>query len=85
MSRIKPGQTLDHYLETLRIDFFRIDADADGKLTPRDVDHHELMKVIQERANAIRVVMRYDLDGDGAVTEDEICRALRYDLRAELA
>ena len=64
---------------------FDIDADADGKLTPRDVDHHELMKVIQERANAIRVVMRYDLDGDGAVTEDEIRRALRYDLRAELA
>ena len=31
------------------------------------------------------VVMRYDLDGDGAVTEDEIRRAMRYDLRAELA
>lgn len=85
LSRIKPGQTLDRYLENLRIDFFRIDADADGKVTQRDVDHHELMRAIQERANAIMVVMRYDLDGDGAVTEDEIRRAMRYDLRAELA
>jgi len=85
LSRIKPGQTLDRYLESLRIDFFRIDADGDGKLTQRDVDLHELMKVIQERANAMAVVMRKDLDGDGAVTEDEIRRALRYDLRAELA
>lgn len=85
LSRIKPGQTLDRYLENLRIDFFRIDADADGKLTQRDVDHHEMMKVIQERANAILVVMRYDLDGDGAVTEDEIRRAMKYDLRSELA
>ena len=85
LSRIKPGQTLDRYLEILRIDFFRIDADADGKLTQRDVDQHELMRVIQERANAMAVVMRYDLDGDGAVTEDEIRRAMKYDLRSELA
>jgi Ca2+-binding EF-hand superfamily protein len=85
LSRIKPGQTLDRYLENLRIDFFRIDADADGRLTQRDVDHHELMRIIQERANAMAVVMRYDLDGDGAVTEDEIRRAMRYDLRSELA
>jgi hypothetical protein len=85
LSRIKPGQTLDRYLENLRIDFFRIDADADGKLTQRDVDQHELMRVIQERANAMAVVMRHDLDGDGAVTEDEIRRAMKYDLRSELA
>jgi hypothetical protein len=85
LSRIKPGQTLDRYVETLRIHFFQLDADTDGKLTQRDVDLHELMKVIQERANAMAVVMRKDLDGDGAVTEDEIRRALRYDLRAELA
>jgi Ca2+-binding EF-hand superfamily protein len=85
LSRIKPGQTLDRYLENLRIDFFRIDADADGRLTQRDVDHHEMMRVIQERANAMLVVMRYDLDGDGAVTEDEIRRAMKYDLRSELA
>lgn len=85
LSRIRPGHTLDRHLENLRIDFFQLDADIDGKLTQRDVDLHELMKVIQERANAMAVVMRKDLDGDGAVTEDEIRRALRYDLRAELA
>ena len=72
-------------MRILRIDFFQLDADIDGKLTQRDVDLHELMKVIQERANAMAVVMRKDLDGDGAVTEDEFCRAMRYDLRAELA
>jgi Ca2+-binding EF-hand superfamily protein len=43
------------------------------------------MRFIQERANAMAVVMRHDLDGDGAVTEDEIRRAMKYDLRSELA
>ena len=28
--------------------------------------------------------MRYDLDGDGAVTEDEIWRAMRYDLEGRM-
>jgi Ca2+-binding EF-hand superfamily protein len=85
LSRIRPGHTLDRHLENLRIHFFQLDADTDGKLTQRDVDLHELMKAVQERANAMAVVMRKDLDGDGAVTEDEIRRVLRYDLRAELA
>lgn len=85
LSRVQVGQALHSYLDKLRIDFFRFDTDADGKITQRDVDFHTLMQAVQERANAVLVVMRYDLDGDGVVTEGEIRRAMKYDLRAEFA
>ena len=79
--RLRPDVTLDQYLAGLLDDFFQIDADGDGKLTQHDVDLHTLMDKIQLRSIAMNLVTRFDLDGDGAVTEDEIRRAKRYGLR----
>jgi Ca2+-binding EF-hand superfamily protein len=85
MSRIQAGLALDRYLELLRNDFFQIDADVDGKITQRDVDFHMLMEGNQSRSSAITFIMRFDLDGDGLVTEDEIRRTMNYDMRMQLA
>jgi Ca2+-binding EF-hand superfamily protein len=84
MSRFQAGLTLERYLENLRNDFFQIDADVDGKVTQRDVDLHALMEGIQLRSFAVNFVMRFDLDGDGLVAEDEIRRTLNYDMRMQL-
>jgi Ca2+-binding EF-hand superfamily protein len=84
LPRIQFGGTLEKYLENLRNDFFQVDADIDGQITQRDVDLHALMEGIQARTSAITTVMRYDLDGDGFVTDDEIRRGMSYDLRSLL-
>jgi Ca2+-binding EF-hand superfamily protein len=85
LQRLQTGLTLERYLDNLRNDFFQIDADSDGKITQRDAELHSLMEGIQVRTAGLMTVMRYDLDGDGAVTEDEIRRAMRYDLRSQLS
>ena len=85
LSRLPSGSELGHYLEQLRADFFQLDADTDGKLTQRDIDLHTLMEAIQARTMALNSIMRLDLDGDGAVTEDEIRRTTRYDRRGQVA
>jgi Ca2+-binding EF-hand superfamily protein len=79
--QLRAGITLELYFEGLREDFFNLDADLDGKLTQRDVDLHVLMESIQMRTAAWTAVMRYDLDGDGFVTEDEVRRVMRYETR----
>lgn len=84
LTRIYNELTLDRYLDSLRGDFFQLDADADGKIAQRDVDLHALMEAIQLRTVALNFVMRFDLDGDGAVTEDETRRAMKYDMRMQL-
>jgi Ca2+-binding EF-hand superfamily protein len=76
------GSTLERYFVRLRIDFVQLDADLDGKITQRDVDLHALIEAVALRSSALLSVMRYDLDGDGAVTEDEIRRIMRYELRS---
>jgi Ca2+-binding EF-hand superfamily protein len=76
------GATLERYFARLRTDFAQLDADRDGKITQRDVDLHTLMEAAYRRAYALFSVMRFDLDGDGTVTEDEIRRAAGYDLRS---
>src|ERR1700684_2641298 len=80
--RLMVGITLEIYIENLRQDFFNLDADGDGKITQRDVDLHALMETIKMRRAAWNAVMRYALDGDGFVTEDEVRRSMRYETRA---
>lgn len=80
-SQVQPTETLDRYLDNLRIDFLQMDADSDGKLTQQDVELHRLMETIQLRMMSLTSVARFDLDGDGAVTEDEIRRVIRYEMR----
>jgi Ca2+-binding EF-hand superfamily protein len=75
------GATLEKYFARLRIDFAQLDADRDGRITQRDVDRHVLMETALTRAYGLVVVMQYDLDGDGSVTEDEIRQAMGYNLR----
>jgi hypothetical protein len=84
LSDIYPGVTLDGFLQNLRTGFFMIDADIDGKLTQSDLDFHTRIDASHKRASAVNFVMSLDLDGDGAVTEDEIRRAFRYNNRMEL-
>jgi Ca2+-binding EF-hand superfamily protein len=84
LSRLQPEQTLDQHLENLRNDFFQIDADSDGKLTQQDVDLHAQMETVLLRTMAVGFVTRFDLDGDGAVTEDEVRKVARYDMRTQL-
>jgi Ca2+-binding EF-hand superfamily protein len=76
------GATLDRYFERLRQDFSDLDANADGKITQVDVDLHVLMEEVVLHTYAAMGVMRFDLDGDGMVTEDEIRRASRYYFRS---
>ncbi len=83
MPRLHPGATLEKYLEQLRNEFFQVDADVDGQITQRDVDLHALMEGIQVRTNGLMTTMRYDLDGDGFVTEDEIRRGMTYEMRSQ--
>jgi Ca2+-binding EF-hand superfamily protein len=84
LMHIQAGVALERYLESMRTDFVMADADSDGEITQRDVDLHTVMEGVQARRHAINMVMRYDLDGDGLVTEDEIRRSMTYDLRAQI-
>ena len=84
LQRLQAGAQLERFLESMRTDFFGIDADSDGVITQRDVDLHTVMEGVQARTQAIQMVMRYDLDGDGFVTEDEIRRAMNYDMRGQI-
>lgn len=83
--RLVSGVTLEHYLEALSFDFANLDADGDGKLTQRDVELHTLMEAIGFRLSGWTAVMRFDLDGDGFVTVDEMRRTAAYDFRASRA
>jgi hypothetical protein len=85
LSRLPNGSEFGPYLYELRAHFFHLDADTDGKLTQRDIDLHTLMEAIQARTMALNSIMRLDLDGDGAVTEDEIRRTARYERRGQVA
>ncbi|WP_375161560.1 hypothetical protein [Bradyrhizobium sp. RDT46] len=66
----------------LRDEFFQLDADRDGKLTEHDAALHTLMEAPQARIASFMLVMRYDLDGDAAVTEDEVRQVTRYEQRS---
>ncbi|MGY3454277.1 EF-hand domain-containing protein [Bradyrhizobium sp. USDA 4353] len=84
-ARIQAGATLENVLEQQRSEFAQLDADGDGRLSTRDVELHATMEAAQARIQAVQGVMRYDVDGDGFVTEDEIRRLMRYELRFQLA
>lgn len=82
LGRMYAGSDLNRYLAQLRDEFFQLDADRDGKLTEHDAALHALMEAPQARVAPLMLVMRYDLDGDAAVTEDEVRQVTRYEQRS---
>ncbi len=77
-SRLAAGMTLANYLQNLRSDFAQLDAHGDGEITPADVALHDSVTVATAVGIAAQEIMSADLDGDGAVTEDEGRRVVRY-------
>lgn len=84
ISRLRLELNAAQYAETLRAEFFQLDANADGTLNQSDIDLHDSIEAIQFRFNSASSVMRFDLDGNGAVTEDEIRAVMRYNSRGML-
>jgi Ca2+-binding EF-hand superfamily protein len=83
LQHVQPGSTRQAYEQAVRASFVAIDADSDGEITQRDVQLHKAMEEAQKAAQAVQQSMRYDLDGDGFVTEAEIQRGISYELRSQ--
>jgi Ca2+-binding EF-hand superfamily protein len=81
ISQIRPGMTLERYLEALRVAFRQADADGDGLVRATDIELHGAVAEASGLAAVTTMIMRADLDGDGMVTEDELRRMLRYERR----
>lgn len=78
---LQGGALLQRYLETLRGEFLRLDADGDGKLDTPDLEIHAAAARTMFRSSFAGQIMGSDLDGDGNVTADEMRRKLQYDRR----
>jgi Ca2+-binding EF-hand superfamily protein len=81
VARLQAGATLERYLQNLRQEFLRLDADGDGKLDAADLESHTIMARAMFRNSFAMQIMAADLDGDGLVTADEMRRKLHYDRR----
>jgi Ca2+-binding EF-hand superfamily protein len=76
---ISPNITLDGFLQRLRGEFLRADANGDGVVSVDDLALHDAMMAAGLRAGATNAIMKADLDGDGVVTKEELRQKLRYD------
>jgi Ca2+-binding EF-hand superfamily protein len=85
MGRLQAGATLERYLQGLRAELLRLDANGDGVVDAADVDLHNGIAAAGYRANAAMRFMNADLDGDGVVTEAELRLKLEYDRRMSAA
>jgi Ca2+-binding EF-hand superfamily protein len=79
--RLYQGQTLDRYLQQLRNEFRMADADMNGVVNAADIELHSEIGTAVIRNMIVMMIMRADLNGDGAVTEDELRRLLRHERR----
>ena len=81
--RIMPDSTLAKYLERFSLELRGLDADGDGAFTEADVALHEAVALAALRNGGLLTIMRADLDGDGAVTADEVRRLYAYEHRTD--
>ena len=81
LGRLQGGATLPRYLQSLRIELLRLDANGDGAIDAADADLHNAVSAVVYRSNAALVFMNADLDGDGFVTEAELQKKFEYDRR----
>jgi Ca2+-binding EF-hand superfamily protein len=75
------GITLERYLQAVRLGLARLDADSNGILDAADIELHNGMSAATYRTSFATRIMMADLNGDNAVTEDELRRKLHYDQR----
>ncbi len=83
LMRMSGGETLNRFLQNLRRDFANADADGNGTIDGSDIETHKLMSAATMRMGAATRTFNFDLDGDGAVTADEVRRKMRYDMRLQ--
>ena len=80
-SRLFADLTLERHLEFWRNEFRQADADKNGVVDADDIEIHAKAGGAMLRVSYLALIMRADLDGDGAVTEDEFRRFWRYNER----
>jgi Ca2+-binding EF-hand superfamily protein len=73
--------SLEAYLKIARDQFVYFDADGDGRITGADDDLHALVAASSRRAGMVLSFINADLDGDGAVSADEVRRFFTYQRR----
>lgn len=81
LGRLQGGATIERFLETLRSEFTRADANGNGKIDAADIEMHTAMTAAGIRQMMAMQIMGADLNGDGVVTADELRRKFRYDRR----
>jgi Ca2+-binding EF-hand superfamily protein len=79
--RLFPGQNLERHLENWRGSFRQADADMNGEIDETDIAIHTEAGGSAIRMAEISMFLSADLNGDGAVTEDEMRRFMRYNMR----
>jgi Ca2+-binding EF-hand superfamily protein len=83
-TKLIPGQNLERHLEAWRHEFYQADADMNGEINEADIAMHVEAGGAVHRMSAIAQVLSADFDGDGAVTEEELRRLIRYNMRLSL-
>jgi Ca2+-binding EF-hand superfamily protein len=73
---ITAGLTFERYLELRRMEFTRFDADGNGFLSLADIEVDHARTAAASRAGIVSTFLQADLDGDGAVTADEISQSM---------
>lgn len=81
-SQLQPGATLEGIITRSNKLFRELDANSDDLISQADADLHIAATRANLRVGHAVQIMRYDLDGDGGVTEQEIRTRQRYDRRA---
>ncbi|MDH2385401.1 EF-hand domain-containing protein [Bradyrhizobium sp. CER78] len=81
VARVQAGATLARYLQSLRTELLRLDANGNGAIDTADADLLNAIAGANFRSNAASPFINADLDGDGVVTESELRQKLGYELR----